>query len=141
VRSRSANFDARPSLPLRHAPPCHWYSRFAIAVTIPAQGDLVLEIPPRGIRLQARAARASSDPVTRLFISSICPNLMENSRPRCMRRSSPPPGMTAVSSRFQGTTLVLQASSAAHGAGLQAVQEALELADEPQEVNQAGMAE
>ena len=91
------------------------------------------------IRLHAKAASAFSDPVLRLFINSVWPSMIENSRPRCMSWSSPPPGMTAVSSLFQGTTFALQVSSAAHAAGLQAVQEDhRELADEPQQVKQAG---
>jgi hypothetical protein len=42
---------------------------------------------------------------------------------------------------FPSDDIALRASSAAHAAGLQAMPEALELADEPQQVNQVGKAE
>src|SRR5690606_36073151 len=56
------------------------------------------------IGIQASSAKASSEPCMRLFISSP-PRpaiLMENSLPRCERRSSPPPpGMGVLPSRVQ----------------------------------------
>jgi hypothetical protein len=54
------------------------------------------------MRAHGSVASASSDPLTRLFINSIAPSMIENSVPRRFRRSSPPPGMAAVSSRDQG---------------------------------------
>ena len=36
---------------------------------------------------QAIVASASSDPLRRLFISSFWPSMIENSAPRCLRRS------------------------------------------------------
>ena len=74
--------------------------------------------PPIRIRGRVRSpilaiaisASASSDPWTRLFISSLWPSLIENSAPRCSSRSSPPPPATsAVSSRIQGITAGSQA--------------------------------
>jgi hypothetical protein len=45
------------------------------------------------MRSKARAAIASSEPLSRLFISSMPPVMIENSVPRRIsRRSSPSPG-------------------------------------------------
>ncbi len=51
-----------------------------------------------------RVASASSDPARRLFMSWIVPSMMENSSPLCIRRNSPPPGISARSRSFQGFT-------------------------------------
>ena len=52
---------------------------------------------------QASLASASSEPLRRLFISSLAPSMMENSLPRRLRRSSSrPPGTLAESSCIQG---------------------------------------
>jgi hypothetical protein len=50
------------------------------------------------ILLQASVARASSDPLRRLFISSFWPSIIENSAPlRISRSSTSAPGTRAVS--------------------------------------------
>ncbi len=54
------------------------------------------------IRSHDSAASAFSDPLSRLFISSIGPDMIESSAPRCMRRRSPPPGIRAAPSWVQG---------------------------------------
>src|SRR5450631_4349164 len=53
---------------------------------------------------QAMVASACSVALRRLFINSSRPSRIENSAPRCIRRSSPPPGTCAVSRRDQGIT-------------------------------------
>jgi hypothetical protein len=53
---------------------------------------------------QETVASAPSDPPRRLFINSMLPDLIENSAPRLTRRSSPPPGISAVASRDHGIT-------------------------------------
>ena len=57
---------------------------------------------PRSLRHEI-VASAPSDAPRRLFINSVGPDLIENSAPRCKRRSSPPPsGMLAVASSDHG---------------------------------------
>ena len=52
---------------------------------------------------QASVASASSDPERRLLINSFWPSFMENSTPRCIRRSSTSePGTRVVSMCFHG---------------------------------------
>ena len=54
------------------------------------------------ILAQASVASASSEPLRRLFISSLTPRRIENSAPRRIRRTSPPPGTAALPSWIQG---------------------------------------
>ena len=53
-------------------------------------------------RSAARTAIASSDPLSREFISSIRLSEIENSAPRRLRRKSPPPGTVVWSRCCQG---------------------------------------
>ncbi len=74
-----------------------------------AQGE-PMPRPPMRMRARGRLARraaesvasCSSEPLMRLFISPMVPDMMENSLPRCMSVSLPPPGMTVSSSFCQG---------------------------------------
>ena len=55
------------------------------------------------IRLQVSVASASSDPLSRLFINSLSPSIIENSSPLRFRRSSTSvPGTTAESISSHG---------------------------------------
>ena len=51
---------------------------------------------------QLSAASASSEPLSRLFISSMAPDIIDSSAPRRMRRSSPPSGICTASNWIQG---------------------------------------